>query len=241
MNNHVMMISGASKGLGRSLALHFAKKGVHLALCARNENEIKTVQKEAQQFGVDVLATVADVSNQADVERFVSVTEHHFGHIDTLINNASIFGPGPLYLADYPEKDFNEVLHINILNPFLVTKRVLPGMLARGNGSIINLTSEVGQTGYAEWGAYAVSKFAVEGMTHVWADELESTGVRINLIDPGEMDTAMHEVAVPNCDYELAHPNDVIDVFDYLAGAASKGINGQRFQAQAFSFKEEQK
>ncbi|MFC0562074.1 SDR family NAD(P)-dependent oxidoreductase [Halalkalibacter alkalisediminis] len=238
-HSNVMMITGASRGLGKTLALYFAKQGTNLAICSRNALEIQAVQREAEQLGAEVVAVTADVSNQADVERFVSITEHHFGQIDILINNASIFGPGPLYLSDYPEYEFKKVLDVNLLNPFLVTKRVLPGMLARGTGSIINLTSEVGQTGYAEWGAYAVSKFAVEGMTQVWADELDSTGVRINLVDPGEMDTVMHQIAVPDCDYELAQPKDVIDVFSYLASDAAKEINGQRFQAQAFSKKEE--
>ncbi|GAE34242.1 SDR family oxidoreductase [Halalkalibacter akibai] len=234
MNKQTIMITGASKGLGKSLALYFAEKGANLALCARDEKALKIVQQEIELLGVDVVVTVADVSSEKDVERFVSIAEQHFGRIDTLINNASIFGPGPLYLADYPEREFETVIKTNIMNPFLVTKRVLPGMLARGTGSIINLTSEVGQTGYAEWGAYAVSKFAIEGMTQVWADELASTGIRINLVDPGEMDTSMHEIAVPDCDYELTHPSDVVEVFGYLASDESIGITGQRYQAQNF-------
>ncbi|MGD6840819.1 SDR family oxidoreductase, partial [Bacillus thuringiensis] len=107
------------------------------------------------------------------------------------------------------------------LNPFLVTKRVLPGMISRGKGSIINLTSEAGKTGFAEWGAYGISKFAVEGLTQTWADELSDTGIRVNMVDPGEMDTEMHEKAVPECDYPLADPRDHLDVFLYLASNAS--------------------
>ncbi|MCL7747899.1 SDR family NAD(P)-dependent oxidoreductase [Halalkalibacter alkaliphilus] len=233
----VIMITGATRGLGYTLAQHFAKQGANLAICARGENEIKTVQNELEKYGAEVVALSADVSNPNDVERFISVTENYFGHIDTLINNASIFGPGPLYLADYPDLALKNVLEINIMNPFLMTKRVLPGMLARHKGSIINLTSEVGKTGYAEWGAYSISKFAVEGMTQIWADELIDTGVRINLVDPGEMDTAMHKIAVPNCEYELAQPSDVIDVFDYLASSESQFVTGQRFEAQSFTRK----
>ncbi|WP_332633848.1 SDR family NAD(P)-dependent oxidoreductase [Halalkalibacter flavus] len=233
----VIMITGATRGLGYTLAKHFAKQGANLAICARGKTEIKTVQNELEKYGAEVIALSADVSNPNDVERFVSVTENHFGRIDTLINNASIFGPGPLYLADYPDLVLKNVLEVNIMNPFLMTKRVLPGMLARHKGSIINLTSEVGKTGYAEWGAYSISKFAVEGMTQIWADELIDTGVRINLVDPGEMDTAMHEIAVPNCEYELANPSEVIDVFDYLASSESHLATGQRFEAQSFSRK----
>jgi NAD(P)-dependent dehydrogenase (short-subunit alcohol dehydrogenase family) len=106
-------------------------------------------------------------------------------------------------------------------------------MLERNEGSIINVTSEAGHTGYAGWGAYGISKFAVEGLTKTWADELSETNVRVNMVDPGEMDTDMHQLAVPNCDYPLAKPEDVVDIFLYLASEKSKGINGQRFEAQS--------
>ncbi|MET3699128.1 NAD(P)-dependent dehydrogenase (short-subunit alcohol dehydrogenase family) [Bacillus oleivorans] len=234
VTNQVVMITGASRGLGRALTLAFAEAGANLAICARGEEKLIEVKKEAEALGAEVLAIAADTSNVKDVERFVSLTEIQFGKIDVLINNASIFGPGPLYLADYPDKDLAEVIRVNILNPFLVTKRVLPGMLANGKGSIINVTSEAGQTGYAEWGAYGISKFGVEGLTQVWADELQETGVRINMVDPGEMDTDMHKTAVPECDYELAQPEEIVDVFLYLASENSADVNGQRFEAKEF-------
>jgi NAD(P)-dependent dehydrogenase (short-subunit alcohol dehydrogenase family) len=111
---------------------------------------------------------------------------------------------------------------------------MLPGMLQRNEGSIINVTSEAGHSGYAGWGAYGISKFAVEGLTETWADELSETNIRINMVDPGEMDTKMHALAVPDCDYPLAKPEDVLDVFLYLASETSTGMNGQRFEAQGF-------
>ncbi len=205
-----------------------------LAICARGEKELRLVQKEAEQYGAEVIAITADVSKPKDVDRFISIVENQYGEIDFLINNASIFGPGPLYLADYPDEQFTEVLSLNVLSPFLMTKRVLPGMLARSFGVIIQLTSEAGKTGFAEWGAYGISKFAVEGMSETWADELEDTGVRINLLDPGEMNTEMHAVAVPDCDYPLAHPSEILPVFDYLLSDAAKTTNGKCFEAQTF-------
>lgn len=232
--NKVVMITGASKGLGRALALKFAEEGAKIAICARNEGPLMEVEKELKTLGAEVVALGADVSDARDVDRFVSVTEDALGGVDVLINNASVFGPGPRQLADYPEKEFLEVLRINTLNPFFVTKRVLPGMISRGMGSIINLTSEAGRTGFAEWGAYGISKFAVEGMTQTWADELSGTGVRVNMVDPGEMDTDMHDKAVPDCDYFLADPQDHLDVFLYLASADSSDENGKRFEAQEF-------
>lgn len=230
----VVMITGASKGLGRALTLALAKEGVRLAICARGEMLLRKIEKEVLSLGAEVIAVQADVADIRDVNRFVSIVEEGFGRVDVLINNASIFGPGPALLSDYPEQDFAEVLRVNVVNPFLVTKRVLPGMLVRNKGRIFNLTSEAGKTGFAEWGAYGISKFAVEGLTQTWADELQDTGVSVSMVDPGEMNTEMHRVAVPECDYELEDPNEVAKVFVSLALDKSTNLNGKRFEAQSF-------
>lgn len=233
-NKNVVMITGASKGLGRALTLAFAKEGVRLAICARGEMLLRKVEKEARELGAEVIAVNADVSDVKDVNRFVSIVEEAFGDVDILINNASIFGPGPALLSDYPDHDFAEVLRVNVVNPFLVTKRVLPGMLTRNKGRILNVTSEAGKTGFAEWGAYGISKFAVEGLTQTWADELLDTGVSVSMVDPGEMDTEMHRLAVPECDYELGDPNEVAKAFVVLALDERIELNGKRFEAQSF-------
>lgn len=234
MKNKVVMITGASKGLGRALTLAFAKEGSRLAICSRSVESLRKVKYEAENLGAEVLAVTGDISKSRDVERFIAMAEEAYGHIDVLINNASILGPSPMpLLLDYPEEDFAEVMRVNSISPFLVTRRVIPGMLERNEGSIINVTSEAGHTGYAGWGAYGISKFAVEGLTQTWADELSETNVRVNMIDPGEMDTEMHHLAVPNCDYPLAKPEDIVDIFLYLASDKSAGINGQRFEAQS--------
>ncbi|TCJ03130.1 SDR family oxidoreductase [Cytobacillus praedii] len=230
----VVMITGASKGLGKALTLALAREGVRLAICARGEMMLRKVEKEVLALGAEVIAVQADVSDIRDINRFVSIVEEGFGCVDVLINNASIFGPGPALLSDYPEHDFAEVLKVNVMNPFLVTKRVLPGMLIRNKGRIFNLTSEAGKTGFAEWGAYGISKFAVEGLTQTWADELQDTGVSISMVDPGEMDTEMHRVAVPECDYELGDPNEVSKVFVTLALDETIDLNGKRFEAQSY-------
>ncbi|UOY91631.1 SDR family oxidoreductase [Ectobacillus sp. JY-23] len=234
MNQQVVMITGASKGLGKALALAFAKEGARLAISARGEAALLGVAQELQELGAEVLAIAGDMADANDVDRFVSITEATFGRVDVLINNASVFGPGPSLLLDYTDKAFADVLRINVMNPFLVTKRVLPGMLTQGSGSIINVTSEAGKTGCGEWGAYGISKFAVEGLTQTWADELAGTGVRMNMVDPGEMDTEMHAIAVPDCDYELGNPEESTAVFLYLASEKATAVNGQRFQARQF-------
>ena len=150
-----------------------------------------------------------------------------------LVNNASTIGPSPMpYLLDYPVEDFREVLDTNLIGPFLLIKNALPAMIERG-GSIINVTSDAGQVGYPGWGAYGISKFGLEGMSQTWASELEESGVRVNWVDPGSMNTAMHRAAEPGEDpSEWANPADVTDVFVFLASDESKNVTAKRFQAQ---------
>jgi len=230
-----IMITGGSKGLGRALTHAFLHRGDNVAVCARGEDGLESLRSETQRLAGELLAVVADVSIERDVERFISLAEQKFGRIDVLINNAAILGPSPMpLLLDYPNRDFLEVLKVNIVSPFLVTKRVLPGMLVNGSGSVINITSEAGATGYAGWGAYGISKFGVEGLTETWADELAETAIRMNMVDPGSMDTEMHQLAVPERDYRLPKPEEYLDVFLYLASDASLGVSGKRFEAQEF-------
>lgn len=236
-----VLITGGSKGLGRALTHAFLRAGNQVAVCARGEERLERLCKETKGFAGELLTVAADVSVDRDVERFISIAEQKFGHIDVLINNASILGPSPMpLLLDYPNRDFLEVLKVNILSTFMVTKRVLPGMLVQGSGSIINITSEAGGTGYAGWGAYGISKFGVEGLTETWADELAESAIRINMVDPGSMDTEMHALAVPDRDYELPKPEEHLDVFLYLASDASLNVCGKRFEAQQFHLKGEE-
>ena len=235
-----VVITGASIGLGKALTIAFAKQGYNLAICARGEERLMEVKRIAEELGSDVLAVKADVTNQRDIETFISMTESRFGHIDVLINNAAVLGPSPMpLLLDYSDDDFMNVLRANTLSPFMVMKRVLPGMLQRNEGTIINVTSEAGQTGYAGWGAYGISKFALEGLTETWADELSDTGIRINMIDPGSMNTDMYALAVPDNEEKLAKPEEVVDAFLYLASDVSRNISGKRIEAQMFESKQE--
>jgi NAD(P)-dependent dehydrogenase (short-subunit alcohol dehydrogenase family) len=236
LTGKVALVTGASRGLGRAVALAYAREGAALAICARGEEALLRVAEEIRALGGRVLAVKGDASDRHDVERIVSLTLQAYGRIDVLVNNASIFGLSPApYLLDYPVDDFVEVLRVNTVGPFLVTRQVLGAMLQRGEGAIINVSSSAGVEGYAGWGAYSVSKFALEGLSRVWAEEVAGTGVRVNLVDPGEMDTEMHAAAVPDCDYALARPEDVTPVFVYLASDEARDVNGQRFLAQEFA------
>ena len=232
-----ILITGASQGLGRAMALRFAREGAAgLSLVARHKVQLDVVRDEVRQLApnIDIVVIEADVSKSRDLERTVATTLAQFkGSLDILVNNASTIGPSPMpNLLDYPVEDFQTVLDTNLIGPFLLIKNALPSMIERG-GSIINVTSDAGQVGYAGWGAYGISKFGLEGMSQTWASELEDTGVRVNWVDPGNMNTAMHRAAEPDEDpHEWANPADVTDVFVFLASDESKTVTGKRFQAQ---------
>jgi NAD(P)-dependent dehydrogenase (short-subunit alcohol dehydrogenase family) len=207
-----------------------------LALAARHLQSLEQVRDEIAKIapGAKVLAVEADVSKAKDIERLIATTLDAFnGQLDVLVNNASTIGPSPMpYLLDYPLEDFQNVLQTNLIGPFLLTKNLLPAMIENG-GSIINVTSDAGANGYPGWGAYGISKFGLEGMSQTWAAELEETAVRVNWVDPGNMNTAMHRAAEPEEDpNEWADPAAATDVFVFLASNEAKGITGRRFRAQ---------
>ena len=232
-----ILITGASRGLGRALAIRFAQEGAGgLALVARNTVALQEVRERVREAAPEarVFVFAADLSKQENIERVVAAALDGFrGRLDVLVNNASLLGPTPLpYLLDYPLEDFRAVLDTNLVAPFLLIKKALPAMIETG-GSIINVTSDAGRTGYPGWGAYGISKFGLEGMSETWAAELEGTGVRVNWVDPGELNTQMHRDAEPDEDpAQWAAPEEVTDVFVFLASDESREVNGQRFQAQ---------
>jgi NAD(P)-dependent dehydrogenase (short-subunit alcohol dehydrogenase family) len=232
-----IMITGASEGLGRELALVFAREGAtSLALVARRRSLLQKVAAEIEKRFLYTRVTCidGDVGIEADVERITAAMNQVFnGRLDVLVNNASVIGPTPMpFLLDYPTEDFREVLNTNLVGPFLMMRYALPSLIEHG-GSVINVTSDAGVTGYPGWGAYGISKFGLEGMSQTWAAELEDTGVRVNLVDPGDMNTAMHRAAEPDEDPgEWADPSEVTGVFVFLASDNSREITGKRLQAQ---------
>jgi NAD(P)-dependent dehydrogenase (short-subunit alcohol dehydrogenase family) len=232
LRGKVVMITGASRGLGRALALACAEEGANLVVNSRNAASLDPVAEQAEGLGVDALAIPTDVSRSTHVEMLVSTAVERFGRIDALFNNAGLLGPR-VPIAEYPEDEWRKVLEANLTGPFLLTQAAIPHIPE--GGSIVNITSGVSIEGRAEWGAYSVSKFGLEGLTQILAAELEERGIRVNSVDPGGMRTEMRADAYPDEDpMTRITPEENTDVFLYLASDGSQGVTGERFKAQEF-------
>ena len=232
LEGKVALVTGASQGLGRALALACAKEGANLVISSRSADSLEPVAEEARASGVEVLAVPADVSRSEDVQKLVNATAERFGKIDVLVNNAGLLGPR-VRIEEYPEDQWRSVLDANLTGPFLISKAVIPHM--REGASVINVTSGVSIEGRAEWGAYSVSKFGLEGLTQILAAELKDRGIRANSVDPGGMRTDMRAAAYPDEDPNTRIiPEENTAVFIYLASDESRKVTGARFKAQEF-------
>ncbi len=229
-----IVITGASRGLGKALAERFASEGARLALCSRSGPALEAVRESLAEHATDVMATNCDVSDSQQTRAFADHVLGAWGHVDVLINNASMLGPR-VAVSEYPIKAWDEVIQTNVNGLFFLTKLFIPSMMSRGAGSIINVSSSVGRAGRRHWGAYSVSKFALEGFTQVLADELKPFNIRVNSVNPGPMATDMRHEAFPKEDpATLRKPEQLTDVFLYLASDDGKGISGQAFDAATY-------
>jgi NAD(P)-dependent dehydrogenase (short-subunit alcohol dehydrogenase family) len=232
LQGKVALVTGASQGLGRALALAYAREGASLVVNSRSEDGIRPVAGEVEGLGAEVLAVAADVSRAEDARTLVEQAVGRFGGIDVLVNNAGLLGPR-VAIEEYPEEEWRRVIDANLTGSYLVTKATIPHL--REGASIINVVSGVSVEGRAEWGAYSVSKFGVEGLSQILAAELEGRGVRSNAVDPGGMRTDMRAAAYPEEDPQTRiTPEENTAVFVYLASDESKGVTGRRFKAQEF-------
>lgn len=235
IRDKVVLVTGASQGLGKALAFAYAREGAKLVINARSEEKLHPVAEEAENLGAEVLAVPADVADSESVDRLVSQAADRFGKIDVLVNNAGLLGPR-VKIEDFPEDEWRKVMDANLTGLFLVSKAAVPH-LASG-ASVINLVSGVSIEGRPEWGAYSVSKFGVEGLTQIMAAELQDRGVRVNAVDPGGMNTEMRAAAYSAEDAQSrVAPEDNVYVFLYLASDESKDVTGRRFKAQEFQRK----
>ena len=192
LDGQVAVITGAGRGIGRAIALAYAREGARLALAARSEPELDETVAAVSELGAEAIAVRTDVTSQIGTERLARRTVERFGRIDVLVNNAGISGPvGPLQDNDIAE--WVDTINVNLTGTFLVCRAVVPVMIGQGGGKIINLSGAGVANAWSNMSAYCSSKAAVVRLTEVLAQELEGKGITVNALGPGSVHTSMWE------------------------------------------------
>ncbi|WBO82973.1 3-ketoacyl-ACP reductase [Hymenobacter yonginensis] len=187
------LVTGAGKGIGRAVAIALAQEGVHVALLARTEAQLQDVAKEIEALGVKAVVLAADIADRAAVEAAVAKGTEALGSIDILINNAGIGTFAKL--VDMAPTEWEHIIQVNLLGTYYATRAVLPGMIARETGDIINVASTAGQRGAATTSAYSASKFAVLGLTESLMQEVRKHNIRVSALTPSTVAT---DLAISN-------------------------------------------
>jgi len=236
LRDRIILITGASDGIGKALALHAARLGAQVILHGRNAAKLEKVYDDIE--GIDGAPrpsiAVLDLAS-ANAEGFTTLAtslENEFGRLDGLVLNAGILGER-YSIEQYDAVLWQQVMHVNVTSAFALTQVLLPLLQESEDPSVIFTSSGVGRTGKAFWGAYAVSKFATEGLSQVLADEHRHTNLRANCVNPGATRTAMRLAAYPAEDRDkLKRPEDILAACVYLLGPDSRGITGESIDAQ---------
>ncbi len=236
LKDRIILITGATDGIGRALAVHAANLGAQVILHGRNVNKLEKVYDtlDAIEGAPRPSIAVLDLAS-ANSESYISLAssvEQEFGRLDGLVLNASMLGER-YSIEQYDAVLWQRVMHVNVTAAFALTQVLLPMLHNSDDPSVIYTSSGVGRTGKAFWGAYAVSKFATEGLSQVLADEHRQGKLRANCVNPGPTRTGMRLAAYPAEDRgKLKGPEEVLAPYVYLLGADSKGVTGQSFDAQ---------
>lgn len=231
--NRVALITGASRGLGKTIAGFLAAQGYDLILTARGGEALTVTATELQHYGGQLLALPGDVSDGAHQQVLADAVAQR-GQLDLLINNASLLGPSPQPpLATYPLETLEQVFAVNTLAPLALVQKLLPWLTAV-QGMIVNISSDAAVGGYAGWGGYGASKAALDLLSLTLANELRQTGVAVVSVDPGDMRTQMHQEAFPGQDInDRPLPETTLPFWAWLLAQQPLAISGRRFQAQA--------
>jgi NAD(P)-dependent dehydrogenase (short-subunit alcohol dehydrogenase family) len=232
LSGKVALVTGGSRGIGKAIALAYARQGAAVFVCARGEADLNRAVDEIRSAGGEAHGRVGDKGDAAHAKAIVQGALAQFGKLDVLVNNASLLGPR-VPIAEYPISAWEDVVRVNLTGSFLMIQEVLKIMMPPRRGAIINVSSGVGRVGRARWGAYAASKFGVEGLTQVLADEVREFGIRVNTVNPGPTRTEMRALAYPEEDPKtLPTPDQIVPVFVYLASDDSTAVTGQSLDAQ---------
>jgi len=231
------LITGGSRGLGRAIGRVLAARGTRVALVARGKDDLDAAVAEIRSAGGDAHGIVADVGDKEAIYPIAGEAAALVGEIELLVHDASDLGPTPLrLLLDTECEDLARVLEVNLLGPFRLTKALAGPMVLARRGTVVLISSDAAVEAYPRWGAYGVSKAALDHLGRIWATELAETGVRFVTIDPGEMDTRMHADAMPEADRTtLAAPMDVAARVVEIIAATGVVASGARMVAGAWT------
>ena len=237
LKDRIIFITGAGDGIGKAAALACAQAGATVILAGRTVAKLEQVYDQISDAGlaepniypINLEGAIAD-----DYDALAVNLEQQFGRLDGLLHNAGILGQRTP-LSHYRQDVWDKVLQVNLTAPFQMTQALMPVLEKSDDASVVFTSSGVGRTGRAFWGAYAVSKFAIEGMVQTWAAELDGLGsVRVNAINPGATATDMRAQAFPAEDpTRLKSAEAIMPMYLYLLGPDSKTINGQSINAQS--------
>jgi len=226
LKDKVAVITGGGRGIGKAIAQAFAREGAKLALCARTGAELEQTVKELRALNAEAEGWNCDVSLEDPVKEFIGKVEKTFGRVDILVNNAGVMTrPSPMVELDIKKWDYT--IAVNLRGPFLITQAALPIMISQKAGSIINLSSSIGRAAYANFLAYATSKWGLEGFSQTLAAEVRGSDIRVNSVEPGYVATKL-------TGYRGSKPESVTDVFVYLASDESKGVTGKMLSSSSW-------
>lgn len=233
LNGRIILVTGASDGIGKEAALTYASHGASLILLGRNEEKLRRVAQQVNDEGQAAQWFILDMATctPEDCQQLASEIATTTPHLDGVLHNAGLLGD----ICPMSEQDpavWNEVMQVNVNATFYLTQALLPLLLKSDCGSLVFTSSSVGRQGRANWGAYATSKFATEGMMQVLAEEYQNR-LRVNCINPGGTRTSMRASAFPTEDpQKLKTPADIMPLYLWLMGDDSRRKTGMTFDAQ---------
>jgi NAD(P)-dependent dehydrogenase (short-subunit alcohol dehydrogenase family) len=232
--DRVVLVTGATAGIGRAVARELVRAGATVILHGRNEKALEALYQELKPLGPEPSVAQLDLERAQgpEYQALTTAIEARYGRLDALLHNAAILGDrSPV--DHYDIGLWQRVLLVDLTAPFILTRCMLPLLRNSTDASVLFTTSSVGQTGRAYWGAYAAAKGGMERLAEVLADELESTPIRVNLINPGRTRTRMRARAYPaENPASVPTPESAAPAYLYLLGTGSRSVRGQRFDLQ---------
>jgi len=235
LTHRIILVTGASDGIGREAALTYARYGAEVVLLGRNPEKLQSVSDEISALGKKSsrwFTLDLDSTTPEECQQLAGAIGQHYPRLDGVLHNAGLLGD-IVPMAEQKPEVWQQVMRVNVNATFFLTQALLPLLLKSDGGSLVFTSSSVGRSGRASWGAYAVSKFATEGMMQVLADEYDSRHLRVNCINPGGTRTKMRASAFPAEDAnKLKTPADIMPLYLWLMGDDSRRKTGMTYDAQ---------